>query len=73
VSESNYRATFNRQRLKTLRKARGLSQKRLGNAANVQQKTIYNIEKGATEPYNGTVDAIAKALGVRREYFYEED
>ena len=51
-------------RLRTLRKAKGLSQVQLSKAVGVSQNAISLIERGRGYPTIETADAIAQALGV---------
>jgi len=54
--------------LRKLRKAKGLSQEKLARLADVANNTIIKIEAGKNKnPTIGTVQKIAKALGVSIE------
>jgi Predicted transcriptional regulators len=50
--------------LRRLRKERGLSQERLGEAANVHMTPVSKIERGQCEPGLRTVYKLARALRV---------
>ncbi|MBE9635759.1 helix-turn-helix domain-containing protein [Salipiger mangrovisoli] len=50
--------------LKRIRTARGLSQAKLAELANVKQATISRIESGTNNPSLAVADQIAKALNV---------
>jgi len=52
------------KRIKRVRKARGLAQKEVISAIGMDPAQYSRIENGKTEPYIGTVERIAKALGV---------
>jgi XRE family transcriptional regulator, regulator of sulfur utilization len=51
--------------IRQLRDARGLTQKELADAADVNATAISHIERGRTNPAWGTVKRIAVALDVR--------
>ena len=51
-------------RLRELRRSRGLSQKELGELAEVASGTVYRLENGLRGAYPGTVRKLAGALGV---------
>jgi transcriptional regulator with XRE-family HTH domain len=51
--------------IRQLRDARGLTQKELADAADVNATAISHIERGRTNPAWGTVKRIAAALDVR--------
>jgi XRE family transcriptional regulator, regulator of sulfur utilization len=50
--------------IRQLRNDRGLTQKELADAADVNRTEMSNIERGARNPAWGTVKRIARALGV---------
>lgn len=52
------------QRLQQVRMAQGLSRKALARSASSTDTTIRLTEEGATMPSVGTVEALAKALGI---------
>lgn len=53
------------QAIRTLRAERGLTQRQLADAADINETWISHIEAGRTNPAWGTVVRIAGALGVR--------
>ena len=53
--------------LRELRRSRGLSQKELGELANVGSGTVYRLENELRGAYPGTVRKLASALGVTPE------
>ncbi|ECC9552471.1 XRE family transcriptional regulator [Salmonella enterica subsp. salamae] len=65
------------RRLKQARLASGLSQKRLGIAAGIDEfvasTRINRYEKGVHEPGMEIVQKLAEVLGVPLAYFYAED
>ena len=52
------------QKLRELRKRRGLTQVQLGDMANISQKAITAYERGVRQPKISSAARIAKALGV---------
>ncbi|MGY2257791.1 helix-turn-helix domain-containing protein [Pseudomonas sp. SDO55104_S430] len=68
--------TFSR-RLKEARKARGLSQERLGIEAGIEPASasarMNQYEKGVHQPGEGVVQQIAAVLDLPMAYFYCED
>lgn len=52
------------ENLKKIRKEKGITQKKLAELSNVRQSTISTIERGQM-PKTGTLEKIAKALGVK--------
>lgn len=50
--------------VRELRAERGMTQRQLGDAADVNETWISHIEAGRTNPAWGTVDRLARALGV---------
>lgn len=65
------------KRLKEARQVTGLSQKRLGMKAGIDEFTasarVNRYERGVNEPDNATARSIAKALGVPTAYLYAEE
>jgi transcriptional regulator with XRE-family HTH domain len=59
--------------LRRLREERGLSQERLGEAANVHMTHVSKIERGQCEPGVRTVSKLASALRVPAGALFEED
>lgn len=57
------------ERIKTARKRAGLSQRDLGERANVSAMAISKYERGMDIPSSGVLIRLAKALGVTTEYF----
>ena len=53
------------ERVRSFRKAAGLTQKTLAQAANIGRVTLVRLEKGEQSPRFRTLDAVAKALGRR--------
>ena len=51
--------------LRELRKAAGMTQKRLSEASGVAEMTINGIETGKAQPRKRTIEILAKTLGVR--------
>ena len=60
-------------RLKTLRTARGMSQRRLAASAGVSNATISLIEHGRTDPSMGLLKRILDGLGVSFAEFFASD
>ena len=56
------------EKLKELRKDKDLSQKKLANDLNVDQRSISNWEKGIREPDFNTLIRIAKYFDVKTDY-----
>jgi len=52
------------QRIRVLRKTKGLTQEKLGEKAELSYKFIGEIERGQVNPSLDTLSAIANALGV---------
>ncbi|MCC7142222.1 MAG: helix-turn-helix transcriptional regulator [Candidatus Eisenbacteria bacterium] len=50
--------------IRTIRAARGLTQKQLASAVRVDSSFMSLLERGARAPSIGTLEAIAEALGV---------
>ena len=59
-------------RIKRARKAAGLNQRELAERANVSAMAISKYEREENTPSSGVLLALAKALGVRSEYFYRQ-
>ena len=57
------------QKIKALRKTRGLTQEQLAEKLGVQRATISNYEIGRRSPHIKELERIAEALGVSLEYF----
>ena len=53
------------QRIRGFRESAGLTQEALARAANIGRVTLVRLEKGEQSPRFKTLDAIAKALGIR--------
>ena len=60
-------------KIRELRKARGLTQKELGERAGIAEPTIRRYELGKLNPKFETVQKIAKALNVPEAFFYPID
>ena len=56
-------------RLKELREAAGLSQAELGERARITRVQVNRLESGKRSPNWSTVQALAKALGVKCDAF----
>lgn len=57
------------QKIKSLRKTRGMTQDQLGQKLGVQRATISNYEIGRRSPHLTELQKIADILGVSLEYF----
>ncbi len=57
------------KRLRAIRRDRGLSQKRLAEAANVSKLTVIRIESGKSSPRRETLKKLGRVLKVRLEEF----
>ena len=57
------------QKIKILRKTRGLTQQQLADKLNVKRATISNYEIGRRSPHIKELEDISEALGVNLEYF----
>lgn len=55
------------ENLRAVREARGLSVSELARVAKMHRVTLHRLERGEGAPRLATVDALATALGVRRE------
>ena len=62
-------ARFSGGRLRTLRRARGYSQRELAEKAGVAQRTVALAESGKQIPYPSTIRLFARTLGVEPDYF----
>ena len=51
-------------RLREIREAQGMSQRRLADLAGITQAALFRLETGETDPRLSTLRQIAKALGV---------
>lgn len=61
-------------KIKTLRKLRGMSQEDLGDKLNLRRSTISNWEIGRRNPSLKDLERLSDALGVGLDYFgYEEE
>ncbi len=60
------------EKIREIRKARGLTQKELGEKAGIAEPTIRRYELGKLNPKIETVKKIADALGVDAAYLYSE-
>lgn len=60
------------ERIKILRKAKGLTQEELGEKAELSYKFIGEIERGQTNPSLDTLSALAKALDINISQLFEE-
>lgn len=58
-------------RVKSARKMRNMTQAQLAEAIDKSFETVSNLERGKTAPNFGTLDEIAKALGVELKYFFD--
>jgi transcriptional regulator with XRE-family HTH domain len=65
VDKSNFIPMGYLDQLQSLRKKRGLSQERLAEMVGVEQPTIQRWEAGKRSPDLESLDALARALGVR--------
>jgi len=57
------------QKIKSLRKTRGMTQDQLGQKLGVQRATISNYEIGRRSPHLTELEKIANILGVSLDYF----
>ena len=60
-------------KIKFLRKEKGMTQKQLSELSGVQVKTIQRYEYGSHEPTQKTLKKIADAISVPLSYFYEDE
>lgn len=61
------------QKIKIIRRARGISQEMLSESVDMNLRTISRIENGKTLPTIDTLDKIADALSVRLCDFFDEE
>lgn len=61
------------QKIKTLRKAKGLSQEKFAEKAELSQQHISRIEKGLTYPGVATLTKIAKVLSIPLDDLVDTD
>ncbi|MYM00252.1 ImmA/IrrE family metallo-endopeptidase [Novosphingobium sp. FGD1] len=64
---------FNAQRLILARRRRKLTARALANAIGASPVTISRLENASNEPGAETVDALARALGFPKEFFFGEE
>lgn len=64
---------FNNNRLRLARKRRKLTAKRLAELAGITSVQLSRIEKGVSEPFPETVDALASALGYPVRFLSGDD
>lgn len=57
------------QKIKVLRKTRGLTQQQLADKLDIQRATISNYEIGRRSPHLKELEKIASVLGVNIDYF----
>lgn len=63
---------FEPSRLAALRKARGLSQRALAQAAGISQALVAELERGKHPPSKGSLEKLAAALSVSKSEFAGE-
>lgn len=61
------------ERLKMLRAERGLSQRALAQQAGLSTNSISLLERNEISPSVATLQSLARALGVRISYFFEDE
>ena len=62
------------EKIKTLRKAQGMTQKDLAEALGLSLRTISNYETGGLRPrHDATYDALAELFHVPKAYFFTEE
>lgn len=61
------------KRIRTLRKARGITQEGLGEKANLNYKYIGEIERGEVNPSIETLSALADALNISIGQLFEDE
>ena len=61
------------QKIKAYSAARGITQRFLGNAAEVSDNRISNVLTGKSEITVVEYYAVCKALGVKLEFFFEDE
>jgi transcriptional regulator with XRE-family HTH domain len=64
---------FRGDRLRMLRKAKGMSQSFLGGRIGAHVTSISDWERGANEPSGRHVASLARELGVAAEHFYADE
>jgi Zn-dependent peptidase ImmA (M78 family)/DNA-binding XRE family transcriptional regulator len=64
---------FNPNRLAIARRRRRLTSKAFADLISMSPVTVSRLENGINDPEPETIDAIAKALGFPREFFYGDD
>ena len=64
MADSQPTAKEPESKLALLRKAKGWSQQDLGVRAGIHAITVSEIERGATDPKQSTLEKLARALGV---------
>jgi transcriptional regulator with XRE-family HTH domain len=57
------------KRIKTLREARDMTRAQLAELAGISREYVWHLEAGVSDPTVGTLQKIAKALGVTLEDF----
>ena len=57
------------QKIKVLRKSRGMTQQQLADMLDVQRATISNYEIGRRSPHLKELESIAEVLGANLDYF----
>ncbi|MCK8824154.1 helix-turn-helix domain-containing protein [Fuchsiella alkaliacetigena] len=62
-----------KNRVKYLRKSNNLTRKELAKIINYSEDYIYKVETGRRDISKGFLDAISKAFGVPRSYFFKAD
>jgi transcriptional regulator with XRE-family HTH domain len=55
------------KRIKTLREARDITRAQLADLAGISREYVRHLEAGLSDPTVGTLQKIAKALGVKHE------
>jgi len=60
------------QKIKNLRKSKGISQEKLANLAEIDRTYLPTIEKGERNVSIEIVEKLAKALGVKIKDLFEE-
>lgn len=63
----------NGERLRALREKKGLTQEQLARAAGVRQSIVSKIERGVIDPRFSTMQALARALGLRLDKLEGDD
>jgi transcriptional regulator with XRE-family HTH domain len=60
-------------KIRKVREAKGLSQKEISAMVNMDQSQYSKIENGKTDPTTGTIEKIAKALGIEISELFVND